>query len=94
MSDPRFHKAVLLVTRHGNTGPIGVIVNHPEDVTLDKMFPDYPAAKKLNLFYGGPAYPAQISYLVRGRESVAGALTISSNISLAYDMPILDELLN
>ena len=94
MADPRFRKTVLVVTRHGHTGPIGVIVNRPQDIKLDKIFPDYPKAKELSLFFGGPTYLKQISYLVRGGKAVAGALMISSNIYLAYDMPTLDELLN
>jgi len=94
MADPRFRKTVLLVTRHGKTGPIGVIVNRPENITLDKMLPEYPAAKKFSLFNGGPVYPAQVSYLVRGGDAVERTLTISSNIYLAYDMPILGELLS
>ena len=94
MADPRFRKTVILVTQHGDTGPIGVIVNRPQAITLDKIFPAYPAAKDLSLFYGGPVNPGQVFYLVRGGEAVAGALTISSNIYLAYDMPTLDELLN
>jgi len=93
MPDPRFRRTVLLVTRHGNTGPIGVIVNRPESVTLDKMFPDYPVAKELSLFNGGPVYPGQVSYLVRGGDAVENALNISSNIYLAYDLPKLGELL-
>ena len=94
MPDPRFRKTVLVVTTHGKSGPIGVIVNRSEDINLDQIFPDSAAAKELSLFYGGPAYPKQISYLVRGGTAVKGALTISSNIYLAYDMPTLGELLN
>lgn len=94
MPDPRFRKAVLLVTRHGNAGPIGVIVNRPEDIKLDKLFPGYPAARELSLFFGGPVFPKQISYLVRGGEAVAGALTVSGNIYLAYDVTTLGELLD
>lgn len=94
MTDPRFRKTVLVVSSHGNTGHIGVIVNRPQDIKLDKIFPDYPKAKELSLFYGGPVYPRQISYLIRGGEAVDGALTISSDIYLAYDMPALGELLN
>jgi len=93
MADPRFRKTVLLVTRHGRSGPIGVIVNRPEKVTLDKMLPEYPDAKKFSLFNGGPVFPAQVSYIVRGGDAVENALTISSDIYLAYDMPILGELL-
>lgn len=94
MNDPRFHKTVLVVTSHGHAGPIGVIVNRPQDIKLDEVFPDHPEAKAFSLFYGGPAYPKQISYLVRGGEAMQGALTISDNIYLAYDMPALGELLN
>lgn len=94
MNDPRFRKTVLVVTRHGNTGHIGVIVNRPQDIKLDKIFPDSLEAKEFSLFFGGPAYPRQISYLVRGGDAVEGALAISSSIYLAYDMPTLGELLN
>ncbi len=94
MPDPRFRKTVLVVTTHGKSGPIGVIVNRSEDIKLEQLFPDSSAAKELSLFYGGPAYPKQISYLVRGGAAVKGALTISSDIYLAYDIPTLGELLN
>lgn len=94
MADPRFRKTVLVVTRHGNGGPIGVIVNRPQDINLDKISPDFPAARKFSMFFGGPTYPSQISYLVRGGEAVIGALTIASDTYLAYDMQILGELLD
>lgn len=94
MPDPRFRKSVLVVTRHGHSGPIGVIINRPQKIKLGKIFPDYPAAREMRLFYGGPAYIKQVSYLVRGGETVTGALTISSDISLAYDLPTLDEMLS
>ena len=94
MSDPRFRKTVLLVTRHGKGGPIGVILNRPESVSLDKMFPDYPAANELSLFNGGPVYPGQVSYLVKGGAPVDKTLVISSDIYLAYDLQNLRELLS
>lgn len=93
MADPRFRKTVILISRHGKTGHIGVIVNRPQDITLDQIFPEYPAARKFSLFAGGPVYPNQISYLVRGADAVQGALAISENIYLAYDLSLLGELL-
>lgn len=94
MPDPRFQKTVLLVTLHGNTAPIGVILNSPQDITLDKMFPAYPTAKELSLFYGGPVNPDQVFYLVRGGDVTEGALAISKNVYLAFDMSLLGELLS
>jgi putative transcriptional regulator len=93
MADPRFRKTVILVSRHGSTGHVGVIVNRPQDITLDKIFPEYPAARKFSLFAGGPVFPEQISYLVRGADAVKGTLAISGTIFLAYDMSLLGELL-
>ncbi len=94
MADPRFRKTVLVVTQHGKGGPIGVIVNRPQEISLDTIFPDLPKAKGCSLFFGGPTYPAQISYLVRGTDALTGALTIAKDTYLAYDMPILGELLD
>jgi putative transcriptional regulator len=94
LTDPRFRQTVLLLTRHGRAGPIGIIVNRPEAITLDKVFPEHPEAAQHSLFYGGPVLPEQISYLVRGATPVPGALNIANDISLAYDLPALDEFLN
>ena len=94
MPDPRFQKTVILVTKHGNSGPIGVIVNRPENITLDTLFPAFNRAKFFRLFAGGPVLPRQISYLVRGGETVAGTIAISSNLYLAYDLSKLGELLD
>jgi putative transcriptional regulator len=94
MADLRFRQTVILVTRHGNTGPIGVIINRPQAIKLDMIFPAFPAAKEFSLFDGGPVYPKQISYLVRGADAVEGALKISGNVYLAYDSSVLGEFLN
>jgi len=94
MADPRFRQTVILVTRHGHTGPIGVVINRPQGIKLDMIFPAIPAAKEFSLFDGGPVYPKQISYLVRGADAVEGALKVSRNIYLAYDSTVLGEFLN
>ena len=94
MTDPRFQKTVLLISRHGHAAPIGIIVNRPQDITLDKIFPAYPSAKEFSLFYGGPVFPKQVSYLVRGGQALKGALAVSKNINLANDVSVLEELLS
>jgi len=94
MMDSRFRRTVILVSRHGKTGHVGVIINRPQDITLDKILPEYPAARNFTLYEGGPVYPKQISFLVRGADAVKGTLAISGNIYLAYDLSLLGELLN
>jgi putative transcriptional regulator len=39
MSDPRFTKTVILVTRHGRSPPLGVVINRPLGVKLGDVLP-------------------------------------------------------
>ena len=94
IADPRFSKTVVLVTKHGKNGPIGIIINRPQNATLDQILPENSAAKNIHLFYGGPMYPKQISYLVRGADAMKGGLAISGSIYLAYDSSSLEKLLS
>ncbi|MGC2165595.1 MAG: YqgE/AlgH family protein [Gallionella sp.] len=94
MADPRFQQTVLVVTRHGNTGPVGIIINRPEKVMLDEVFPSHPTAKNIAVLNGGPVYPAQFSYLVRGAEPTSNTLKISGETCLGYDTKILEEMLD
>lgn len=93
LTDPRFREAVVLVTQIGHREPTGIIVNHPQDIMLDRIFPAYPAAKDIRLFTGGPVNPRQVSFLFRGGETVAGTLKVSEHVYLSYSMPLLGELL-
>jgi putative transcriptional regulator len=94
MTDPRFRGTVLVVTGHGNTGPIGVVINRPTGIALDELFPEHSTASGFHLFYGGPAYPKQLCYLIRGAGAVKGALLVSGATYLALDQGFLGEILD
>ncbi|HET6718638.1 MAG TPA: YqgE/AlgH family protein, partial [Rhodocyclaceae bacterium] len=40
MQDPRFKRTVILVTRHGRSPPLGVIINRPLKTGLGTLFPE------------------------------------------------------
>ncbi len=94
LKDTWFRESVVLATQTGHRGPVGIIINRPQDITLDKIFPVYPAARDFRLFAGGPVNPGQISYLFRSNEAVAGALKVSEHTYIANDMTLLRELLS
>lgn len=94
LADPRFRETVILVTRISHSGPIGIVVNRPKDITLDKIFPAYPGAGNFRLFAGGPVNPEHVSYLFRGEGGAAGTLKVSEHVYLSYNMPLLAELLS
>ncbi|TXT23322.1 MAG: hypothetical protein FD134_2200 [Gallionellaceae bacterium] len=94
LADPRFRETVVLVTRNRHSGPIGIVINRPKDITLDKILPAHKGAEKFKLFAGGPVNPENISYLFRGEGSVAGTLKVSGQVYLSYNMSLLAELLS
>lgn len=94
LTHPSFRETVILVTRHGRGGPLGVIINRPMEIRLDKVFPALPAAEKYVLHEGGPVEPRQISYIFRGREAPAGTLTVADKTFIARSQSLLNELLS
>jgi len=58
--DPNFRHTVVLVGEHNDEGALGVVLNHPLDLTVEEAVP--PLAELLNpgerLFQGGPVQPS------------------------------------
>ncbi|MBI3903059.1 MAG: YqgE/AlgH family protein [Nitrosomonadales bacterium] len=94
LTDPRFRGSVIVMTQWSEKGALGIILNHPRNIFLDRIYPEYPASKEIPLYAGGPVDPHQISFLVRGGGTVAGTLNISGHIYFSYDMSLLEKLLS
>ena len=83
MSDPRFARAVLLVTRHGRSPPLGVIINRQLDATLGSVFPKLPKnAAARHLFFGGPVAPTSLTFLFRSAAGSDDAIAVSKDVHL------------
>lgn len=94
MPDPRFAESVVLVTRHGRSPPIGVIINRPTQATLDQLFPKLPDAESQRpLLYGGPVATDQITFLYRSAQGASDAIAIAPNIHLGRSGVTLRKLL-
>lgn len=94
LKDQRFSETVILVTRLRHKIPIGVIINLPQQMTLDKIHPQIPEAETLKLYAGGPVNPKQVSYLFMSDKNVKGALQISEQLYFSNDIPMLSRLLS
>lgn len=91
---PGFRETVVLVTRHGRRGPIGVIVNRPLEITLKRLFPQAPDADKLFLHEGGPVERGQISYLFRSLEMAPGTIEVAEHTYIGRSPELLGDLLH
>lgn len=69
LTDPNFHRAVVLVIDHGDDGAIGVVLNRPSSLPLAEAMPGWEdvAAAPPVLFAGGPVQPDAVIALGRAR---------------------------
>ena len=94
MQDPRFAQTVIVVTRHGRSPPIGVIVNRPTAATLGDLFPKLPEAElKRPLQYGGPVATDQVTFLFRSARGSEDAIAVTPGVHLGRSGVTLRRLL-
>jgi len=93
LSHTWFSESVVLVTRIGERGPIGIMVNRPRELLLDQIFPGYPSAKGMRLFMGGPVNVNQVSYLFRGDGANTKSVKVSEHLFFATSKSLLGDLL-
>jgi putative transcriptional regulator len=74
LGDPNFTRAVILVLEHGDTGALGLVLNHPMSVPvaeiLDAWHGEAEKAPPAVMFSGGPVSPGAIIGLVRALGAV------------------------
>ena len=95
MKDPRFARTVVLVTRHGRSPPLGVIINRPLETPIGTVIPKLPDAEaRKPLFVGGPLSPNMLVYLFRSTTGSADAIAVAKDIHLGRSAAVLNELLS
>jgi putative transcriptional regulator len=73
LRDPMFAESVVLVTRHGRSRPMGVILNKPSTFRLGAAEPGREAGREGHaVFVGGPVMPQTLVFGFRGDERSLG----------------------
>lgn len=85
LPDPFFRDTVVLVTHRVGPTPIGVIINRPTGVTLEKALPDAPSLKGETVYFGGPVMPDGLFVLFRGKNPPANAVEVMEGVYLTMD---------
>src|SRR5579884_2989224 len=91
LTDPNFSKTVVLITQHGSTGSMGVVMKRPTRTPLSRVFPNIKEFEKRPemLFIGGPVQREVMIYLFRTDTPPTSAIPIFEKV---YFAPIIDTL--
>lgn len=71
MIDPNFALTAALLLEHGENGALGVVLNRPSSVTVERVAPGWStmAAEPGVVFIGGPVMPTTVIAVARRRKA-------------------------
>jgi len=89
LSDPLFEQTVVLILPPPTNVPlvVGLIINKPTAIPLQKLFPAAPALKQHTemAFFGGPVELTEPSLLLRGPRLAGEVTPVFEDISVTID---------
>lgn len=96
LADPNFDRTVVLVARHPEVaGPVGVIINRPTAIAVERAFPDAGklAGAEDKLYVGGPVSRHVFFYVLRAPEPPPDAVEVAEGVYLGWNPKHLKALL-
>lgn len=84
-----FSRSIILLTEHNEEGSVGLVLNKPLDITLDKVLQNYKVSP-YNLTCGGPVSPDKLFYIHTFPE-IQGAEEILPNLYFGGDFDTIFE---
>lgn len=95
--DPNFHRTVVLMVEHSESGSLGIVLNRPSPVTLRDLSEGQgltvaPERKEEAVFVGGPVEP-QRGFVVHDNPTVEEKHELSPGLYLSVTIDSLSPLL-
>lgn len=90
--DPNFHRTVVLILEHGESGAVGVVLNRPSETDLLRPLPAWwdRAAPPPVVFVGGPVKQTAAICLGIARSEVDGLATGAGWQPVLGDLGVVD----
>ena len=84
-----FSKSVIVLTRHGQRGSVGLLVNRPSSLQINTVAPDLIENRRATCLYvGGPVEPSVISVLVNTDKAMQGMTKVMTDTYYGTRMSI------
>ena len=90
--EPKFKRAVVLISQHDKRGTIGFILNKPIDVKLKGSIPDFTEYKGA-LFLGGPINKNQLFFIHTLGPQIEGSIEIMEGLHWGGEITQLKKMI-
>lgn len=98
MTDPYFAKSVTYICEHNDEGAMGVVINRPIDMTMNKLFEqvdinlnDNPIANK-TVYFGGPVQIDRGFVLHQPAGDWKSTIAVFGNTALTTSIDVLEAI--
>lgn len=98
MTDPYFAKSVTYICEHNDEGAMGVVINRPIEMTMDKLFEqihiqlsEHPIAHK-SVYFGGPVQIDRGFVLHQPAGDWKSTIAVLGNTALTTSIDILEAI--
>jgi putative transcriptional regulator len=100
MTDPHFAKSVTFICEHNADGAMGVVINHPIDMTLDALFGQInldlndDAVAGNTVYFGGPVQNERGFVLHQPAGQWESTIAINGETALTTSKDVLEAVAN
>ena len=98
MADPNFQGAVVYVCEHGEKGALGLVINRPTELTLERLFDkidlqlEIAPLREAPVYYGGPVQTERGFVLHQPYgEGYSSSLAVNDEIALTTSKDVLED---
>ena len=96
LRDPNFAQTVVLITEHGVTGSVGLVLNRPTVVAVADVLPNVDQLQGHTdmLLVGGPVEVRSMCVLVQADGALEGGTQIMDGVHFVNEVAVLERLLS
>jgi len=94
MMDPNFARTVILLTKYGPDGAVGLVINRPTKVSISHAVPEFSELSRSGekIWVGGPVARNGLFFLVQTKGEPKESLRVLGDVYLSRSHDLLKEL--
>ncbi len=92
MDDFYFKQAIILLAEHSDEGSVGFVINHPVDISFEKLMPDFPKAN-YKISIGGPVNTDSLQFIHTRKDLFPESVEILPGVFWGGDFILLKDYL-